>query len=120
MAAAAAKIWQEIVDDRPPDWFRPGSFELLEVFCNHMIEARRLKNVIAREEIRSRKYYDAQACAVKLSLAMATIASKLRLSVQSNVEWQSRKIAEHGSAASSRDPLLGGKAMDIGVMSSPH
>jgi hypothetical protein len=41
LTVAAKRLWREIVDDRPADFFRPGSLQLLEVFCQLTIEERR-------------------------------------------------------------------------------
>ena len=33
MSAAAKRIWRQIVDDRPGDWFRASNLLLLEQLC---------------------------------------------------------------------------------------
>ncbi|MHB8816560.1 MAG: hypothetical protein ACYDAE_25310 [Steroidobacteraceae bacterium] len=52
--------------------------------------------------------------ACKLVQVMCRLASSLRLSVQSSVDWHSRKIGERGAGLAGdqeRDPLLGGFAV---------
>jgi hypothetical protein len=38
----AKKLWKEIVEDRPIDYFRPGALYLLEQLCIMTIAARRV------------------------------------------------------------------------------
>ena len=42
MSAKAKKIWVDIVDDRPTDYFRPGSLLLLEQLCSTMVAQREI------------------------------------------------------------------------------
>ncbi len=90
MSAAARSIWRQIVADRPADWFRPGSLLLLEQLCEIMVAQRAALAQLARmpgdsETIRAVKDY--------AGILNAT-ASRLRLTVQADVDRRSRKVDE--------------------------
>jgi hypothetical protein len=103
MSAKAKRIWQTIVDDRPTDWFRPGSLLLLEQLCSVMVAQRELLPQLERAPD--------DADLIKAAAAYANIinmtATKLRLTVQADVEWHSRKTDEKEAAPNA---LLGGWA----------
>jgi hypothetical protein len=42
LSAAAKTLWREILSDRPVDFFRPGSFELLEQYCELTVQQRKV------------------------------------------------------------------------------
>jgi hypothetical protein len=100
LSAKARKIWQAIVDDRPADWFRPGYLLLLEQLCSTMVGQRAVLAELEQaphdpELIKAAKDYAA--------IINAT-ATKLRLTVQAELDRDSRKVHEKEPAA---DVLLG-------------
>ena len=102
----AKLLWQEIVDDRPPDWFRPGSLQLLEIYCELVMQQRALLRRLRGAE--GEEHAKQLQLARQLSGTIANLAKTLRISVQADVERHSRKVEERGDGP--RDPLLGGTA----------
>lgn len=100
LSAPARRIWQAIVDDRPADWFRPGSLLLLEQLCEVTVAQRAALAQLAKTP--------ADPDTIKTVRDFATIinstAVKLRLSVQADVDRHSRKSEEQEPKA---DVLLG-------------
>ena len=90
MPAQARRIWQAIVDDRPSDFFRPGSLLLLEQLCFVMVAQRAAL---------------AQLVQTPGDPDMIKAVKKLRLTVQADVERHSRHVDEKEPAA---DVLLAG------------
>jgi len=110
MTAPAKALWIEIVSDRPVDFFRPGQLGMLETFCQITIEDRRIVRDLARTRVGTGDYADVQRQAARNCVMLATFGSKLRLTVQADVERHSRKISERGDEAAT-DPLIGGAAV---------
>jgi hypothetical protein len=117
LSKAAGAIWIEIAASKPADWFDAGSQPLLEQYCVLIVHMRALNRRIDRlmkagswEEL---KPYEKRRN--QMSATLATLATKLRLSVQAVVEWHSRKLDERGAQpeakAKKADPLLGGRAV---------
>jgi hypothetical protein len=106
LAIRVKRLWQEIVADRPPYWFRPGSLQVLEIFCELVIQERdllrRLRGLEGEEHTKQLQL------ARQLSGTIGNHAKTLRISVQSDVERHSRKVEERGDGP--RDTLIGGTA----------
>src|SRR5512133_1662490 len=84
LSAAAKRLWREIVDDRPVDFFRPGSLSQLEQYCAFTTELRRVTKALktaspedCRKTLRSAK---------DLAAMLATLARQLRITVQADVD----------------------------------
>jgi phage terminase small subunit len=102
LSADAKRIWSEIVDDRPADWFRPGSLLMLEQLCEVMVAQRKALMQLAKnpndpDTIRAVKDFAA---------IVNGTAVKLRLSVQADVDRRSRRVDEKEPGADVL--LLGG------------
>lgn len=110
MTAPAKALWREIVADRPVDFFRPGSLDLLESFCQLTIESQRIIRVLARTRIGTGDYIEMQKMAARNSSMLTTLGSKLRLTVQADTDGRSKKLGERGDG-STADPLIGGAAV---------
>jgi len=106
LTAPAKRLWREIVEDRPPDWFRPGSAQLLEVFCQLTIEERTLLRRVRRTQ--GEEKAKLLQLARQMSGTLVGVAKALRLCTRNDVDRHSRKIDERGDGPS--DPLLGGAA----------
>jgi hypothetical protein len=106
--AAAKAIWREIVDDRPADWFRAGNWELLEEYCEFLVQQRACLDALAKLQPAEEGYPALLRSASRLATTLTTLATKLRLTVQWDVQAKSRKTDEKGQPA--HDPLLGGLA----------
>jgi hypothetical protein len=100
LSAKARRIWQSIVDDRPVDWFRAGSLLLLEQLCSTMVGQR---EVLAQLEKDSGNP-ELLKVAKDYAMIINGTATKLRLTVQNDVERHSRHTDEKEPQA---DLLLG-------------
>lgn len=121
LSKEAAAVWRVIAASKPADWFDPGAQILLEAYCESAVHHRKLSHKITTVS-RSRagdKDEQLKTLEKRAELArrgLATLATKLRLSVQANVDWHSRKIAERGNTPdqpkpTARSTLLGGEAV---------
>jgi hypothetical protein len=110
LSKPAAELWAAITASKPADWFDAGSAVLLESYCELAVQGRALARHLAR--LRAADAWPEAAGVERrfaaLSARLTTLASKLRLSVQSVVAVQARKLAERGTpAARRRNGLLG-------------
>jgi hypothetical protein len=109
LSAPAKAIWREILEDRPVDWFRPGSYELLEQFCEVSVQQRKKLAELRRA---GSEGYPVVLKATKDLAAMAVaLATKLRITVLSDVDRRSGKLAEKGDTQTAPNRLLGGSAV---------
>lgn len=99
LPAAAAKLWDEIVADRPRDHFRPGSLHLLAAFCRLSAE---LEELLREPRSTLREMREAQTALNQLGL----MAEKLALAPSVEARLSAGRRAERGTA----NPLLGGHA----------
>jgi hypothetical protein len=90
MSKAAQRIWREIVNCRPIDFFQPGALHLLEQLCVVTVAARRVAEMLeedpANPEYASLYNNYMQRCAMH--------CQKLRLSIQSALRTESGKLDE--------------------------
>lgn len=113
LGAAASAVWRRIVADRPVDWFRPGSEELLGQFCRSVVEAKKIARELRRLSPLDAEYEKMLKFHQSATALMNITAQRLRLTVQNDVNWHSRKLNEYGSGANAPaglSRLLGGKA----------
>jgi hypothetical protein len=98
LAPEARKVWHEIVGRLPAEWFSADNAPLLEQLCNHTVFARRLAADI--EALRNVPLDDFETRAqlgplLKLhtlqTAQMASISTKLRLTVQSHYRGEQAK-----------------------------
>jgi hypothetical protein len=86
----ARKLWREIVECRPVDYFRPGSLQLLEQFCEVAIAQRANLRLLATNPT--------DPAAIKATKDLAAVltatALKLRISIQAEVDRKSGKLNE--------------------------
>lgn len=111
LLAEAADLWNEIVLDRPADFFRPGSLELLAQFCRLSVVQR--FNIAALEADPGNA--DLIAPVVRLGAHLTTLAVKLRISIQTASRHGEKKTDERGPGKAAADGLLGGHAVGSGL-----
>ena len=110
----AAAVWREIVASKPAHWFNPGAQVLLRQFWElsvlqqELLTRRHAMAAIANPEEQD----DAAEGRMERRLhrnaaTLATLATKLRLSVQAAVDRRSATLDQGGRP---HDRLLGGKA----------
>jgi hypothetical protein len=115
LSKTVAAVWTDIAASKPPDFFDAGSQPLLEQYCVMIIHGRALNRRIDRlvkagawEELKPWEKRRNQ-----LNATLATLATKLRLSIQALVDRRSRGLLERGQQPDGKkqDPLLGGRAV---------
>jgi hypothetical protein len=109
--APAREIWSAIVADRPVDFFRPSHLGMLESFCQITVEQRRIVLCLAKTRVGTGDYVTMQKLAARNTIMLTTLASKLRISAQADVDGRSKKLEERGGGEKTNDRLLGGKAV---------
>jgi hypothetical protein len=90
-----ARVWREVLDDLPADWFRGSNLPLLETYCRHIVAARRIAQLIELEE--KSDAFDPANYDLLLRMqdretrALATMGTKLRLTQQSILHKDAKK-----------------------------
>jgi hypothetical protein len=99
-------LWKRIVNARPPDFFMEGNLQLLANYVRTLVQLRRAMDAVASLDpaVDREAYGQAVGTAAKLNAMVVSLATKLRLSIQSAIRTDSGKNNEGGSA----DPLLFG------------
>lgn len=100
--------WVKIVNSMPADWFSPENHALLMQYCRHVVNARRLAQLIdqecARDEVSQKNLCDLMAAEHKQSSAMKALAASMRLSQQSKYNAQSASTASKRSGKTVKRP----------------
>lgn len=88
-----AVVWREIVDRLPADWFQRENYPLLVQYCRHVSRARMISEAIEAAQTE----FDGATLAKLLgaeevqSRALASLATRMRLSQQSSYDPSKRK-----------------------------
>jgi phage terminase small subunit len=90
LSSEARKLWQAIVEDRPTDYFRPGSLELLEGYCEMVVAQRKNLKLLAADPANP----DVIKVTKDLALVLNSTAVKLRLAVSSTSRPVDGKLVE--------------------------
>ena len=105
-ARALAEVWRTVVDSMSADHFIPANYHLLTQLCRHVVEARRIAQLI--KAYRKKKTdFNIRVCGelLKAQLSESSIIQRLscsmRLTQQSNFH-QSRRLP--GPTISNRNP----------------
>lgn len=105
-----AECWREIVRSKPVGWFDPSSLRLLSQYCYTIVAAQ--KAAIRVSEADPAVVSELIKDLVRLNGNCTTLATKLRLTVQTQVDSKSGMIAETGGEEeASGNNLLGGNAV---------
>lgn len=107
LPAAAAKLWDEILADRPSDHFRPGSLHLLAAFCRLSAE---LEELLRQPRESLQEMRQAQSALIQLG----QMAEKLAIAPSVEARLSAGRRAEKGA----KNPLLGGRATRAAVSTS--
>jgi hypothetical protein len=108
LTAAAKRLWREIVQDRPADFFRPGSLDTLATFCTVSVALPFLwkQERTCRDDPAAHTRIVRRICA--LAALQARLCGDLRLTPRAAIERHSAMRDAKGLPPA---PLLGGKAM---------
>jgi hypothetical protein len=90
LSAAAQKLWREIVEDRPVDFFRPGALHLLEQLCVAVVAARQVARCVEENPLDA----NAERAYTNWMQRCAMHCQKLRLSIQTEVDRKSGQLDE--------------------------
>ena len=87
LPASAQAVWTRVVASLPADWFSEASWPVLEQYCRHVVEARRLSELIHRAIESPQLEIDAYDRLLKLqereTRTLVSCATKLRITPQS-------------------------------------
>lgn len=105
-----AAHWRAIVAAKPSGWFDAGNLPLLGQYCATLAQAQKVAQQLAVAEDGVKSIYGLEMRLMGLNGSCATLATKLRLSVQGAVDRKSRMLEKSGPGEEvAADPLLGGK-----------
>ena len=87
LPASAQAVWTRVVASLPADWFSEASWPVLEQYCRHVVEARRLSELIHRAIESPELEIDAYDRLLKMqeraTRTLVSCATKLRITPQS-------------------------------------
>lgn len=90
-----ADEWREVVNRLPADWFPRETWAILAQYCRHVTRARRLAQLIERaeqaEEVDIKEYRDLLRSEEEQSRAIASLATKMRISQQATYDKSKTK-----------------------------
>lgn len=89
------EVWAAVVNTEPADWFSPSTAPLLAQFCRHVVQARRVAELIERatsdKQLRVKDYDRLLKLQERESRAIATLATKMRIAQQSTTTHRGNK-----------------------------
>lgn len=92
------EVWVAVTSDRAPDHFSASNSHLLEQYCRHVVEARRIAVLIERHAGRKKTSFTAYNQLLKAQRAetkeIAMLSTKMRLAQQSTTNHRGNK-AKH-------------------------
>lgn len=92
------EVWAAVVNAEPADWFSPSNVPLVAQYCRHVVQARRIAELIEKAtsdpELTVKDYDRLLAMQDRESRAIATLAQKLRISPHSQTNHRGNKIAK--------------------------
>lgn len=83
------EVWAAIVGNEPADWFSPSTVPLLAQYCRHIVQAKRVAELIERatgdRDLSVTDYERLLRMQANESRAIAQLATKMRISQQSTI-----------------------------------
>jgi hypothetical protein len=93
LRAAEKRVWQQVVDGCPSDWFASEQTELLVGYCRHVVNASVISKAVNRmttkallEDLIARRYNRLLGMLNRETKTIQMIATKLRLTNQSRLD----------------------------------
>lgn len=103
-----ADVWREVVDALPADWFPRETWGLLAQYCRHVIEARRIAQLIdqecAKERLSISNYNELLKMQERQSARIKVLSASMRLSQQSSYNHKTAATAKNQVAGVVRRP----------------
>ena len=93
------EVYVSIINSEQADWFSPSTIPLLAQYCRHVIQPRRIAEML--EKVTAPKNFDVKMYSKLLSLQsrqsiiLAVLATKMRISQQSTLNQNGVKKANH-------------------------
>jgi hypothetical protein len=90
-----AEEWWAVVNRMPPDWFPRETHSLLAQYCRHVVRARRIAQLLNAtensKEFDVKEYRDLLRSEEEQSRAIASLATRMRLSQQATYDKSKKK-----------------------------
>ncbi len=98
LTPAQSDEWVEIVNVMPADWFSPENYPLLAQYCEHIVNARHLAQLIDQAcsgtEMDAKLYLDLLASQIKQSAQIKSLATAMRLTQQARYDTKNAAVAQ--------------------------
>jgi hypothetical protein len=93
------EVWHAVVSTVPADWFDRGTAPLLSQYCRHVVQARRLAELIEKAtsdaDLQITDYDRLLKMQQRESGAICSLATKMRISQQSTTNHRGNKTEEN-------------------------
>ena len=96
---AARDVWLDVVENLPADWFEPVMLPVLEQYCRHVVEARRLNALIVQaveSELGIEDYGQLLRMRGNETRVMLSLATKMRITAQARISKRGNKVESGG------------------------
>lgn len=94
------EVWAAVVNRMPADWFGSETLPLLSQYCRHVIQARRIAELIEKAtsdpKLHVTDYERILRMQVRESGAIAQLATKMRISQQSTTNHRGNRQTKPG------------------------
>jgi hypothetical protein len=107
----AAQLWKQIAASKPPSWWEAGNLRLLQRYCRLAITAERWHDALDRVQPTSKGAGKLLREVATANASLSLLASKLRISVQAQIDRRSGRITERGAGMDFEDGIIGGAAI---------
>lgn len=89
------EVWAAVVDSEPADWFSAATVPILAQYCRHVVQARRIAEMIeqatADPELPLSAYDRLLKIQERESRAIASLATKMRITQQATTNHRGNK-----------------------------
>lgn len=90
------EVWAAVVNTEAADWFNPSTVPLLTQYCRHVVQARRIAELIERatgeaDQLSIGDYDRLLKLQERESRAIASLATKMRISQQATTNHRGNK-----------------------------
>ena len=94
------EVWHAVVSSMPADWFDSGTQPLLAQYCRHVVQARRLAELIERATSDANLMIEDYDRLLKMqqreSMAMCSLATKMKVTQQATTNFRGNKKTQAG------------------------
>lgn len=95
MVDEEVEVWAAVVNTEPADWFTPTTVPLLAQYCRHVVQAKRISELIERatsdKDLSVQDYDRLLHMQDRESRAIAMLATKMRVSQQATTNHRGNK-----------------------------